>query len=167
MPHTRPLRSCALQETHDGEGGACAPLNEFLTARFDELVKSRKTPHLSLRAKRSNLVIGRISRRLPRRFAPRNDAVGLFTRPSGLTVSQEARKSSIPDCGPLFGFPNLLSAMGRIKCLWMSFEVLCFFIDIHNRIFQFRIYSEFMALPCRLGMSRSRIGRRKSPCRKE
>jgi len=43
------------------------------------LAKSPKTPHLSLRAKRSNLVSRRIFRRLPRRFAPRNDGLGLFT----------------------------------------------------------------------------------------
>jgi 5'-nucleotidase/UDP-sugar diphosphatase len=48
----------------------------------DGIVKNSKTPHLSLRAKRSNLLSSQISVRLPRRFAPRNDGLGLFPRPS-------------------------------------------------------------------------------------
>ena len=52
--------------------------------KIDGLVKSPKNADLSLRAKRGNLVTSRISVRLPRRFAPRNAAVGLFTRPSRL-----------------------------------------------------------------------------------
>jgi hypothetical protein len=55
--------------------------------RGDGFVKNPKSADLSLQAKRSNLITIRISRRLPRRFAPRNDAGGLFTKPSNLPFS--------------------------------------------------------------------------------
>jgi len=62
--------------------GPLLPHPFFHHSIIDEFVKSRKTPHLSLRAKRSNLVTSRRHMRLPRRFALRNDGVGLFTKPS-------------------------------------------------------------------------------------
>jgi hypothetical protein len=49
---------------------------------IDGLAKNPKSADLSLRAKRSNLITALILRRLPRRFAPRNDAGGLFTNAS-------------------------------------------------------------------------------------
>jgi hypothetical protein len=55
-----------------------------LIVKSDGFVKSLKTADLSLRAKRGNLRTARIAERLPRRFAPRNDGAGLFTRPSNL-----------------------------------------------------------------------------------
>jgi hypothetical protein len=52
----------------------------FSDPNIDELVKIPIS--MSLRAKRGNLVTHRITKRLPRRLAPRNDRVGLFTKPS-------------------------------------------------------------------------------------
>ena len=73
------------------DSGACRrndrkrPFPSFHKAvKVDAFVKSPKSADLSLRAKRSNLITALILRRLPRRFAPRNDAGGLFTRPSTL-----------------------------------------------------------------------------------
>ena len=78
------------------KAGAAGELPELQNQRrnIDRLAKSRKTPHLSLRAKRSNLVTSRLFRKLPRRSSPRNDCAGRLTKPSILETKK--RVETIP-----------------------------------------------------------------------